>query len=426
MKNLNNKQKNKLKDLIYIQGNKPCDEQTIKGLFRSITEPVLDKKAEGLVLFRLSEKSKRAFDGILKRFEYANADVYDFSSTPISENIENILQEDIWEKTEFVYVLTKRFGVSFIFDYDVIDLDGYAGTYILYNSKFVSDTFDIINANSLTNLSAFNENLHPERRDNDILNDSIIKLVDILNETNQEILISESQKKEEVEDADLASRLEFIANQSRYVAHEIKNQLSICDLYSSIIQKQLQKVELKNDSVEISVNNALKCIQKALKLASNSLIDLRSLQNTELKKHDLNELVKSAIELARSYVGDKNIEISTEFSDSPSVAVDEDKFVAALINLIKNAVESIEEEGRIDVKTTVADEMVSISISNTGKPIAQDLQSKIYEDGFTTKESGSGLGLYICKKTLEDQYAQLKLKKSDNTSTEFEIKLPTT
>lgn len=423
MKNLPN-QKNKLKDLIYIQGNKPCDEQTIKGLFRAIVEPVLDRKAEGLVLFRLGEKSKKSFEGLLKRFEYSLAETYDFSTTPISENIENILKENIWGSTEFVYVLTKRYGVSFIFDYAVAALDGFAGTYTLFNSKFLNDTFDIINANSLTNLSAFNENLHPERRDNDVLNASIQKLVEILNETNQEMMISELQKEDVEETGDLASRLDFISNKSRYVAHEIRNQLSICDLYSSIIEKQIKKLGLENEITEKSMLNALSCIQKSLRVASTELVDLKSLNNNDLKKYNLNELIETSIELSKVYSNGKDISISYEKTTDEKVMVDESKFLAALINIIKNAVESIEETGNINIKSEVVEEEISIVISNNGAPIQEDLKEKIFEDRFSTKTSGSGVGLFICKKSLEEQYANLKLKKSDEVSTEFEITLP--
>ena len=109
-------QKNKLKDLIYIQENKPCDEQTIKGLFRSIVEPILDENVESLILCRLENNSKSEFKGILNRLQFSNAKVYDFSTTKINDHFENILKEDIWGTTEFVYVLAERFGAALIFD----------------------------------------------------------------------------------------------------------------------------------------------------------------------------------------------------------------------------------------------------------------------------------------------------------------------
>lgn len=411
----------KLKKLIYIQENKLCNEQTVKGLFRSIVEPILDKNVEALVLCRLEEKSKTDFKGILQRLEYSSTKIYDFSDTPISDKVENILKEKIWEKTEFIYILAERFGAVLIFDYEESDIPGFAQVYTLYNSKNLSDSFDIITANAIIDLNEYQEKFHPDRRDNDILNDSIRKIIENLNETNQEMLISQMEKEEPEDNADLMARLDFISSKSSYVSHEIRNQLSICNLYSSVIQKQLSKAVFEEEEVKSSVNNAIEYIQKSLKIAGNLLLDLKSLRSSELKEYDLKELIESALELGRAYANGKDIELRNEISQTAGILVDEDKFLTVLINLIKNAVESIENQGEIFIKAEVEDENVKIMVSNNGKPISEELQEKIYEEGFTTKSTGTGLGLAICKKTLEEQFAQLRLIKSDEVSTDFEI-----
>lgn len=419
--------KNKLKDLIYIQENKPCNEQTVNGLFRSIVEPILEKNVESLILCRLEEKSKKNFDGILKRLEYSNAKLYDFSDTPLSEKFENVLKEKLWDKTEFIYILAERFGAVLIFDYEESEIKDVAQIYLLHNSKNLSDAFDVINSNSKINFSEYQEKSHPDRRDNDVLNISIRKIVENLNEKNQEILISELAKENVENNPDLASRLDFISGKSNYVSHEIRNQLSICSLYSNIIQKQWKKVQFESEDVKKSMTNAVECIQKSLKMASNLILDLKSLKNSDLREYDLKDLIDTAMELAKVYANGKNITFKNEISQSTNVLVDENKFLAVLINLIKNAVESMDEEskkaGEIIIKTEIEDENAKVIISNNGKPITKEIQEKIYEEGFTTKSAGTGLGLAICKKTLEEQFAQLKLKKSDEVSTEFEIVL---
>lgn len=414
-------QKNKLKDLIYIQENKPCNEQTVNGLFRSIIEPILEHNVEGIVLCRLEEESKKEFNSILKRLEYSNSKVYDFSDKPISEKFENILKEKNWDKTEFIYVLAERFGAVLVFDYEESELENFAQIYILHNSKRLSDAFEIINENSKLDLGHYQEKLHPDRRDNEILNNSIRRIIENLNETNQEVLISQMER-EKLEDADdLTSRLNFLLAKSSYVTHEMRNLFSICNLYSNIIEKQADKVKFENKDVEKSVKNARSCIQKSLLIAGNLLLDFKSLSSIDLKEHDLNELVQTGIKLAEAYSFDKEIEVKSEISETTKVLVDEYKFLSVLINLIKNAVESIDEKGEIVIKTKIDDDNAKITISNTGKAIEKDVQKKIFEENFTTKATGSGLGLAICKKTLEEQFAQLNLIKSDEVSTEFEI-----
>lgn len=412
--------KNKLKDLIYIQENKPCNEQTIKGLFRSIVEPILEQLSPSLILCRLEDKSKREFNGIIKRLKYSNAKVYDFSDSPL-ENVENVLKEKIWDKTEFVYVLTDRFGAVLIFDYSESELKDFAQVYILHNSKNLSDAFDIINENSTVDLNEYQEKFKPDRRDNDVLNSSIRKIIENLNETNQEVLISQLEKETAQEVGDAASRLDFILTKSSYIAHEMRNLLSICNLYSTIIEKQEHKMTFENKDVEKSIKNARDCIRKSMKMAGNLLLDFKSMNNINLKVYDFNEMVNSGIELAQIYSSNKNIKFTKEIGQTTEILVDETNFLTVLINLIKNAVENIEEKGEITIKTEVLEENAKLTISNTGKPISPEVQERVFEEGFTTKATGSGLGLAICRKTLEEQFAQLNLIKSDETSTVFEV-----
>lgn len=415
--------KNKLKDLIYIQDNKPCNEQTVKGLFRSIVEPILETNLESLVLCRLEDKSKNDFDSILKRLEYSNAKVYDFSDKPVNKKIENVLKEKIWNKTEFIYVLAQRYGAVLIFDYEESEIENFAQFYILHNSKYLSDLFNIINENSKVDLKKYDQLWHPERRDNDVLNSSIRKIVENLNETNQEVLISRLEKETIEDNTDASSQLEFLLTKSSFIAHEMRNLFSICNLYSNIIDKQADKVIFQDEKAKKSILNARECIRKSIQMSGNLLLDLKSLKSSELKGYNLKELIDNALSLAKIYANGKNINFKSKIDSSANILADENKFLAVLINLIKNAVESIEERGNIVITAEEEENNIKIVISNTGKPISKELQDKIFETGFTTKSTGSGLGLVICKKTLEEQFAQLELRKSDKTSTDFEIKV---
>lgn len=418
-------QKNRLKDLIYIQENKPCNEQTVKGLFRAIVEPVLEKNLESLILCRLEQKSRSNFSGILKRLEYSNAKVYDFSDEPISENFENIIKEKIWGKTEFIYVLAERFGAALVFDYEEADTKDFATFYIMHNSKNLSDSFDIIKSNAIIDLTTWEEKWKPDRRDNETLNFSIRKIIENLNETGQEMLLSQLEKEPDENTEDLTSKLNFLNAKSSYIAHEMRNLLSICSLYSEIISKQGYKVTFTDEETKKSIINARNCIRKSMQMMGNLLLDFKSLKNTELKEHDLKTILESAIELGKIYATNKEISFETQIKQTMPILVDENKLTTVLINLIKNAVESIEENpcGEIKITTEIEEKTAKIIISNNGRPISKEIQARIFEEGFTTKATGSGLGLVICKKTLEEQFAQLKLKKSDEFSTEFEIVL---
>ena len=213
---------------------------------------------------------------------------------------------------------------------------------------------------------------------------------------------------------------DYIKNQARCIAHEIRNQVSISDVYCEIIRKHLQK---NNISIP-SVDNALNCIQKSSKIINNSLLDLKSLSTYDFKILDLNGLLLQAIEMANVYVHDKCVEISFEADENCLVEVDKSKFLACVINLLKNAIEAIETSGWIKVRTEIQKDFASIRISNNGAKIPEDFAKNIFDEGRTTKTYGSGLGLFICKNNFKSMFADLNLIKSNDEVTEFEIKLP--
>ena len=213
---------------------------------------------------------------------------------------------------------------------------------------------------------------------------------------------------------------ELIKLQTRCVAHEIRNHVSICEMYSEIIKKNLEKDNYTNNSV----NNAIECIKKSLRIISTTLIDLKSINNFEEKECDLKQILEESCELAKAYTHGKEIKIEHIIKQSGTIFIDENKFIACVVNIIKNGIEAIEIKGEILVIAEIKNEVAHIKISNNGKMISASKQKEIFQEGYTTKPSGSGLGLHICKQNLNKQNAELKLNKSNKKVTEFEITIP--
>lgn len=213
---------------------------------------------------------------------------------------------------------------------------------------------------------------------------------------------------------------ELLQQQVRCIAHEIRNQVSVCDVYCEIIKKHLEKENIENESI----NKALNCIQKSAKMINNSLIDLKSVDNIKLQVCDLSRIIEECSSLAKVYIHDKKINIISNIKEDASIYVDENKFMACIINLIKNAVEAIENKGEIIISSEIKDGNVIISVANDGKAITPAAQRDLFSEGFTTKRTGSGLGLFICKNNLKQQDADLYLVQSTAKKTEFQIKVP--
>lgn len=213
---------------------------------------------------------------------------------------------------------------------------------------------------------------------------------------------------------------EIIYEQSRCIAHEMRNHLSICELYTQIIRKNLEKEGIKNSSIE----NALNCINKSLKIMNNNLLDLKSLNNFSPKICSIKKILEEGIKLSQVYICEKDIKITSDLQTDANVYIDENKFLACIVNIIKNAIEAISKEGEIRISLQLADGKAHIKISNNGEAISKEKQKAIFEEGFTTKPTGSGLGLHICANNLKVQNAILQLAESTPEKTIFEIVLP--
>ena len=95
-------------------------------------------------------------------------------------------------------------------------------------------------------------------------------------------------------------------------------------------------------------------------------------------------------------------------------------------NLVLNAIQAVPDDrvARIDIRETLSDGKVLISISDNGQGINQELQSRIFAPNFTTKTSGTGLGLAMCKRIVEQAEGEIWFDTTPGTGTSFFVMFP--
>lgn len=214
--------------------------------------------------------------------------------------------------------------------------------------------------------------------------------------------------------------IEDLNQQIRCVSHEIRNHLSICDMYSQIIKRNLEKEGITNNSIE----NALDCIQKSVQIIGTNLLELKSLNQNSPQILDFSKIITRAANLAKAYVIDKDIDFEIFIKNTENIYIDENKFLACLVNILKNGIESIEGNGKIEILAEIKNNIGIIKLSNNGKIIPKEKQEQIFKQGYTTKKTGCGIGLALCKNFLEKSGATLSLLQSTKSKTTFEIKVP--
>ena len=406
------RQQNYLKELIESQNNQILSKSALRCMIRAAMEPLLDRPEEGVVLHRIINRT--GLMSLIKRLEFSDIGSYDFSDEG------GHLKEKVWANTEFLCVLTHRFVSIIVWD-NKTENRNFVRYYSIYNSKMQNEALDIIDRNTDVNIKDFQERFKPDRRDNPLLNFSIRKLVENMDEATKDAVLGFAQVQTEKEE-------EEISQNTREIAHEVKNQLSICDLYTEIIKKTCAKNEINNESI----SNALKSLSRSIKMAGNSLISLKSTEKNVIKPYKLKDLIDASADLTKVYFENSNINYIIENDSNIKIPVDENKFNAAIINLVKNATEAFKKEDDgievvsfgdkpyVKICTQEEEDFAVIKVSNNAGKIENP--EKLFKEEFTTKSTGNGLGLMICKKSIEEMYGKLELGRNYDNEVEFVIK----
>ncbi len=415
----NFKQKNLLKDLIYLGQTRPVNEQTVKGLFRFALEPLLEAQSQkALVLIRTFETAE--IEGVLKRLEFTNAEVYSFDNVTKGENLQ---REDIWEQTEFLVVLSPRYSVVLLWDYSTESVKNTSCLYYLLNSRDVNKVISIINSNSKIDLMRYTQEYTPERRGNELLNKAVHKFIDYADSFVEEANLSRAENAIIGENDDITQKYEYIASKTKTISHDIRNHLSVIDLYTKIIEKRLEIVS--NKELQDSLTNAVASIKKSKDAITHLLNDMRSIQGVNLQTHSFSNILESVVNMAQAKASEHNIQIEVSNPFSGEILADENKFLNVLINLIYNAIDAIGNDGCIKLNVyETSENMLAIQVCDSGSGIDDEIKTKIFEEGFTSKNTGTGLGLYISKEAMKEQYGDLNLVSSRKGETIFEITIP--
>ncbi len=204
------------------------------------------------------------------------------------------------------------------------------------------------------------------------------------------------------------------------ISHEIRNPLSSIKMMAQTIRNRYLK---SKDSNEIDI--ILKQVDRINNVVKE-LLEFAKPTPIKFEKKDINEIIKSALELFSYNIGHQNIEVKLRLRNIPEVSVDLEKIKLTLTNLILNSIQSMPYSGRLTIFTKkYKGNSVLISVKDSGSGISKENLSNIFEPFFTTKKEGTGLGLAISKIIIERHNGEI-IARSKNRGANFIIFLPIT
>jgi two-component system NtrC family sensor kinase len=220
---------------------------------------------------------------------------------------------------------------------------------------------------------------------------------------------------------------------SATVAHELNNPIAGILTYSKLIQKKLHKDNISEEDKN-SILKHLKMIEtesaRSGEIVKNMLLFSRQ-EAINVKSQQLNEIVEASINLVNHHLRLHNITLVKDLQeDLPLVEVDDNQIKQALLALYVNAVEAMESDGILTVRTRrkKIQNFVSIFVEDSGKGIPESVKSQIFEPFFTTKNEvkGVGLGLASVYAIVQRHGAEINVYTELEKGTTFEIRIPVT
>ncbi|MGP1507779.1 MAG: two-component system sensor histidine kinase NtrB [Sphaerochaeta sp.] len=212
------------------------------------------------------------------------------------------------------------------------------------------------------------------------------------------------------------------------VAHEIKNPLASISIYLQLMDKMLEKKgSVTREEAHKYLDVVGEEVERINKIAVDFLFAVKPMK-VNLAICSLNDIVSKTVKLAAAELREKNIALKVNLATSlPKVYADSALIEQSILNLIKNAMQAMPEDRVkpvITVSTFMDSDMVKLSVSDNGCGMTEDQMSKIFEPYFTTKSSGTGLGLTVLFKIMKQHGGDVHVRSVYGEGTELTLQIP--
>ena len=218
-----------------------------------------------------------------------------------------------------------------------------------------------------------------------------------------------------------SERLASLGRLAAGVAHEIRNPLSSIRGFAQFFQNRFKGQEKEQEYALVMVREV-----DRLNRVITELLDFARPKEPHRELHSAVEILEQTLKVMESELAKKNIAVERILEASlPRILVDRDQLSQALLNLLLNALESMEGAGRIRISMASGGaEVLAISISDTGRGIPREDLERVFEPFFSTKRKGTGLGLAIVHQIVESHKGEIQVESREGEGTTFRITLP--
>jgi C4-dicarboxylate-specific signal transduction histidine kinase len=215
------------------------------------------------------------------------------------------------------------------------------------------------------------------------------------------------------------------------IIHELRSPLSGINVYLSTLKKMYQSPGgPKGESLEkgAAILARLQSASDKIESVIKRTMDFARPGLSELRPTDINHAIEEAIGLSAVLLRKNGIKVNRFLGEKlPMCYTDSPLIQQVILNLITNAVQAmktVEGEKRVEVSSWSEENLVCISIADSGPGVAPALRRKIFDPFFTTKQEGVGIGLSLCHRVISDHGGSLSVSTSKWGGAEFQVQIP--
>ncbi|MDP7017458.1 MAG: ATP-binding protein [Pirellulaceae bacterium] len=223
----------------------------------------------------------------------------------------------------------------------------------------------------------------------------------------------------------LLERYEELATLAGSLAHEINNPLSVIRMNVDLLAEDLAETHTPENQRALTkleiVHNQCSRLENLL----SSFMRFAKVKPLDLRPGSLNQIVEQVVRLYDPLCAQDNIEVVRYLDpDLPSIRLDAETLHAALLNLVKNALEAMESGGQLTVRTYPTPTGVALDLIDTGEGMDNETALNMFKEFYTTKQGGSGLGLPTARKVIEAHDGRIAVQSEVGRGTKITLEFP--
>ena len=210
------------------------------------------------------------------------------------------------------------------------------------------------------------------------------------------------------------------------LAHEIKNPLSVIRMNMELLAEDFADAQTPRERRAVGKIEMVTRQCTRLENLLNDFLRFSKVRRLELRMGNLNEQVERVLDLFAPQAREQGVEIIRYLdADLPSIQLNAETLQAALVNLVKNALEAMPGGGQFVARTRMTRTGVALDLIDTGCGMDERTAVKMFEAFYSTKSGGSGLGLPTAQKIIEAHGGRISVHSEAGRGTQFTLEFPT-